>query len=56
MLQKVIKTGNSLALTVPSDFAKALGIKAGQEVKTQFNISSGILKYSFPGASQLPLL
>ncbi|MGI8420477.1 MAG: AbrB/MazE/SpoVT family DNA-binding domain-containing protein [Candidatus Levyibacteriota bacterium] len=32
MKQKVIKVGNSLAITLPSAFVKDRGIKAGQEV------------------------
>jgi antitoxin component of MazEF toxin-antitoxin module len=33
--QKIIKTGHSLAVTIPFDFAQLLGIKAGQEVEVK---------------------
>lgn len=56
MLQKVIKTGNSLAVTIPAEFARNIGVKHGQEVKTNFDITTGVLKFTFPSASQLPLL
>ncbi len=55
MAQKVIKTGNSLAVTVPSDFVKSIGIKAGDEVKLEIEQDRGQLVYSFSGAKQLPL-
>lgn len=32
MKRKVIKTGNSLAVTIPADFVKSLQIRAGDEV------------------------
>jgi len=30
-----MKVGNSLAVTVPSDFVKAVGVRAGQMVKVK---------------------
>ncbi len=55
MAQKVIRTGNSLAVTVPAEFAKMVGIKAGDEVKVSVKPDKGIATYSFAGAKQLPL-
>jgi antitoxin component of MazEF toxin-antitoxin module len=56
MAQKVIKTGNSLAVTIPSDFVKSAGIRAGDEVKLLVKIDQGQLIYNFSGAKQLSLL
>jgi len=33
MKRKVIKTGNSLAVTIPAEFIKALGVKVGDEAE-----------------------
>jgi len=53
--QKIIKTGNSLAVTVPSYFVQMVGIKAGQEVKVETLPSAGRVIYTFSGNKQLPL-
>lgn len=55
MTQKVIKTGNSLAVTVPSEFARSVGIRAGDEVKLAIKTDKGQITYFFVGAKQLPL-
>jgi antitoxin component of MazEF toxin-antitoxin module len=55
MVQKVIKTGNSVALTIPSEFVHDLGIRVGDEVKTKFEKDKGRIVYSFTGVQQLPL-
>lgn len=56
MAQKVIKTGNSLAVTIPADFVKMVGIRAGDQVKADLKPDKGIAVFSFSGAKQLPLL
>lgn len=43
MLQKVIQVGNSLAVTIPWDFAKDVGLKAGQRIRIDGDVDSGIL-------------
>ena len=53
--QKIIKTGNSLAVTIPSDFVKTVGIKAGQDVGVKTDPGTGQVVYTFSGAKQLPL-
>ncbi len=53
--QKIIRTGNSLAVTVPSDFAKSVGIKAGEEVKVRISPEKAEVTYIFSGLKQLPL-
>lgn len=55
MTQKVIKTGNSLAVTVPAEFVKMVGIRAGDEVKTALKPDKGEAIFIFSGAKQLPL-
>lgn len=55
MTQKVIRTGNSLAVTIPSEFGKAVGVRAGDNVKVEVAIDRGKITYSFSGAKQLPL-
>lgn len=55
MLQKVIKTGNSLAVTIPSDFVKSVGIRSSDNVKVEVKYNEGKIVYSFSGAKQLSL-
>ncbi|MGB9911372.1 MAG: AbrB/MazE/SpoVT family DNA-binding domain-containing protein [Microgenomates group bacterium] len=54
--QKVIKTGNSLAVTIPSFFVQAVGIKPGDEVKVFPDPEKGKITYSFSGCRQLSLV
>ena len=53
--QKIIKTGNSLAVTIPSGFAKSVGVKPGQEVEVKVELESGKIICTFSGAKQLTL-
>jgi antitoxin component of MazEF toxin-antitoxin module len=53
--QKIIRTGNSLAVTIPSGFVRAVGIKAGQKVAVKLEPETGRVIYSFSGTKQLPL-
>lgn len=53
--QKIIRTGNSLAVTIPAPFVHAVGIKAGQEVEVKVDPETGQVIYTFSGAKQLPL-
>lgn len=53
--QKVLKTGNSLAVTIPSDFVHTVGIKTGQQVKVEVLPEAGQVVYTFTGSKQLPL-
>lgn len=53
--QKVIKAGNSLVVTVPSDFVQTVGIKVGQEVIVDARPEDGKVAYFFSGTKQLPL-
>lgn len=53
--QKIIKTGNSLAVTIPSRFTQAVGVKAGQQVEVKANLTTAQVTYTFSGTKQLPL-
>ena len=52
MAQKIIRTGNSLAVTIPSEFVKSMGIRAGDEVKVHIKFDKGEINYLFSGAKQ----
>lgn len=55
MNQKVIKTGNSLAVTIPSFFVKICGIRQSDEVKVKADPEKGKITYFFSTIKQLPL-
>lgn len=54
-MQKVIKSGNSLAVTVPKKFAQAMGIHKGDNVKIERRIDRGQLILHFSGVQQMTL-
>ena len=47
--RKVIKTGNSLALTIPSKSIKDFNIKEGDIVLVKINRSKAMINYTFSG-------
>lgn len=53
--QKIMRNGNSLAVTVPSLFVKSVGVKVGQLVNVEINPGTGKVIYTFSGTKQLPL-
>ncbi len=55
MVQKVFRTGNSLAVTIPSRFVMAVGIKSGDYVKLREEKEKGRLVYQFAESRQLAL-
>lgn len=55
MAQKVIRTGNSAAVTIPAEFVKDLGIHIGDPVKVKLEKDKGKITFAFTGAKQLPL-
>lgn len=55
MNQKVFRTGNSLAVTVPSEFASTVGIRAGDKVSVKKDSSEARIILQFSGTQQLPL-
>jgi antitoxin component of MazEF toxin-antitoxin module len=48
-LRKVIKTGNSLAITVPSGLIKDFGVKEGDPVIVRVNKSKSSITFVFSG-------
>ncbi len=55
MMQKIIKAGNSIAVTVPAEFCKDLGIRVGDEVRVETRPESAKVIYHFSGSGQLLL-
>lgn len=47
MKRKVIKTGNSLAVTVPSEFAKQLRVGAGDDVEFKLDENNSKMTVQF---------
>lgn len=56
MNQKILKTGNSLAVSIPSDFAKIFGLRPGSTVQVKADPIKGTLTYTFPSSGQMNLL
>ena len=55
MAQKIIKTGNSAAVTIPAEFFDALGLKIGDWVEARMDYKKGTVTFKFPNSRQLPL-
>jgi len=55
MGHKIIRTGNSVAVTLPAKFVKVLSLKAGDLVEIKVNYIRGEVVFRFPSARQLPL-
>ena len=53
--QKVIKAGNSLAITLPSRLVRALGIRPGDTVKVGISLDQTSITYRFDSPRQLTL-
>jgi antitoxin component of MazEF toxin-antitoxin module len=56
MRQKILKTGNSLAVTIPSKFVRILGLKPGDAVEAKGDLVKGTLHITFTGSGQMTLL
>ena len=54
--QKIIRTGNSLAVTIPSFLVRSVGVKAGQEAEVVIELDKGKMICSFSGNTQLSLM
>lgn len=48
-IRKVIKTGNSLAITIPSKAIKDFNIKEGDPVSLSINRTKVSIRYTFSG-------
>lgn len=55
MEHTVYKSGSSLVVVVPSEFANIIGVKAGDRVDVKVNYDLGSIRYLFSGAKQLTL-
>ncbi|MBI2007440.1 MAG: AbrB/MazE/SpoVT family DNA-binding domain-containing protein [Candidatus Blackburnbacteria bacterium] len=55
MIQKVFRTGNSLAVTIPSGFASVVGIRAGEKVNVKEIREKSRIILQFSGNRQLLL-
>ena len=53
-LQKVLKVGNSLGITLPSSLVKNLSLRAGDQVDVSQEIDNTVI-ISFPDSHQLSL-
>lgn len=53
--QKIIKAGNSLAITLPSRLVKTLGLRAGDLVKVETSLDQTEISYRFDSPRQLSL-
>ncbi len=56
MHQKILKTGNSLAVTIPAKFVRILGLKPGDEVMVKIDHAKGLMRCAFTATGQLTLL
>lgn len=55
MSQKVFRTGNSLAVTIPSDFVAVVGVRAGDKVNVKEIRERAKIILEFSGNQQLLL-
>lgn len=53
MTQKIIKTGNSVAVTIPAEMSRSLNLRVGDKAEAKMNFSEGSIVYSFPDIRQL---
>lgn len=43
MVQKIIQVGNSLAVTIPKEFAKKAGFKRGEDIAVETDFNSKVM-------------
>ncbi|HJZ05191.1 hypothetical protein A2634_00285 [Candidatus Amesbacteria bacterium RIFCSPHIGHO2_01_FULL_48_32] len=55
-IQKILKAGNSLCVSIPFKPARVMGLKKGQIVKSEIDVLNGKITYIFVQSRQLPLL
>ncbi len=55
MTQKIIKTGNSAAVTIPVEMLKSLNIQVGDKAEAKMGFAEGSITYVFPEVRQLRL-
>lgn len=55
MTQKIIKTGNSAAVTIPSEVMQSLNLRIGDGAKASMDFEEGAVTFVFPEIRQLRL-
>ncbi len=55
MTQKIIKTGNSAAVTIPVEMMKSLNLQVGDKAEAKMSFEEGSITYVFPEIRQLRL-
>lgn len=50
-----MRVGNSVGVTVPSQFIRAVGVRVGDGVKVKTILETGQVIYTFQGVKQLSL-
>ncbi len=53
--QKIIRAGNSLAITLPAHLVKALGLRASDPVSVTVSLDQTQISYRFDSPRQLSL-
>jgi antitoxin component of MazEF toxin-antitoxin module len=56
LTESIVKSGNSLAVVVPSEFVRKLGIRPKDRVKLAIDPVKGKITYTFMNLRQLPLV
>lgn len=54
--QKINKSGNSLAVTIPAKLVKTLGLRSGGIVRAEVDRAKCQVTYTFISPGQLPLI
>ena len=55
MTQKIIRTGNSAAVTIPAEFVAALSLRIGDQVEAKMDYKRGTITFKFLNGRQLVL-
>lgn len=55
MTQKIIKTGNSAAVTIPSEVMQSLNLRIGDVARATMDFERGAITFIFPEVRQLRL-
>lgn len=53
--QIIYRAGNSLAISIPSQLVRRMGLRPGQQAKVEIDWTTGVLKVIFPEGKQLTI-
>jgi antitoxin component of MazEF toxin-antitoxin module len=56
LTKTIIKTGNSLYVVIPAQFANKVGLKPGDKALVSYDLKKKKVVYSFPASRQLSLI